>query len=57
VTENAPPQKGKGSASRHTSEALEAHHLKPRRQAKVTTEEVVAGQNAVKTFNGIGGEK
>ena len=53
----APPGNGKGHASLHASAALEAHHLQPRHHAKVTTEEVVADQNTVKAFDGIGGEK
>ena len=53
MTENAPPGNGKGLISY----ADKAHHLKPRRQAKVTTEEVSAGTAPVNALGGIGGEK
>src|SRR5438034_1292009 len=58
MIENAPPGQGKGPVSHYTDETPDI--ITPRqthRQTDLATEEVVADQNTVKSFNGIGGEK
>jgi hypothetical protein len=49
VIENAPLEKGTGSASHHTSEARISQHHQPRRQAKPATEEIYNHRGKIKT--------
>jgi hypothetical protein len=56
MIENAPPEKGKGSVTHQPDEALDI--ITPRqihRQTDLATEEVVADQSTVKTFNDLAG--